>query len=691
MVLGSMLRCVTRGIFRYDGGAFRTLVPLFVLLVQLAFLAGETPSFAKEGYFDMSLEQLMKVEVTSASKHEQSLTDTAAAVFVITQDDLRRSGVLTIPEALRMVPGVQVSRINADNWAVSIRGFNGEFANKLLVLIDGRSIYSPVSSGVYWDEHNIPIDEIERIEVIRGPGGSLWGENAVNGIINIITKKAKETQGLMISTGVGNENEALVSARYGGRVGDNTFFRLYAKGIKGDSSKWRWDGSAHDDCNHIRGGFRVDSKLGERDSVTFSGDLHRGNRKKDYYAPTFSFPYAEELRYTSLVNTGDLLARWRHGLSNGGEMVLRGYFWGEGRQYENYSFVSNTLDLDGRVRIPLRNHLITLGAEYRHVWTHFWNTYQVGFFPGKRRDHFYSLYFQDEVSLSSRLKLVVGSRFSHNPFSDWEVQPTARLLWHMSDKNTLWMAVSRAVRTPDFGRHSISYLYAVIPPKGEGRSLPLAVVGEGNRHLDSESVVSYEMGTRTVFSPRFNVSTAVYFNRYRKLLNTTKSVFSGLNTDTTPHLEAISSFDNIGYGESYGFEASANIEVTPWWRLQGAFTFGRMFVHYSHRLFEKLAPEDQEEGRMPRHQLSLRSSMDLSSSLSLNTWLRYVDNLWRNGVPSYVAFDATVIWRPAKQIEVSLSGFNLFDNRHAEFNPNLTDQNVSEVERSFFGKITLRF
>jgi len=628
--------------------------------------------------------------VTSAARRQQPLSDTAAAVFVITQDDLRRTGVTSIPQALRMVPGVQVAKIDADNWAVSIRGFNQEFANKLLVLVDGRSIYSPVTSGVYWDEHLLPIDNIERIEVIRGPGGSLWGDNAVNGIVNIITKNAKNTQGFYLTTGAGNEDEAMVGARYGGHIGDHTFFRIYGKGIKGDSAKWEWDGSAHDDWNYITGRLRIDSNLSHKDTLTITGALTRGLRDKDFYSPIFLPPYLEELRFKMAANTGHLMAKWKHLFNNGSELLLKSYFWSEGRSYTNYAFTSNTLDMEGQYRIPMGRHLLTVGADYRHIWTHFWNTYQVGFWPAKRRDHFYSLFFQDEVSLAPSLKLILGSRFSHNPFSDWEVQPTARLLWHIDEKNTLWCAISRAVRTPDIARHSVAFLTAAYP--SQGGYPPLGIVVTGNKDLDSETVLAYEAGYRKEVSQWFNMDVTAYFNKYRKLLSTRRiGDPSGVIEDPIPHVNLYAVSDNLGDAESYGVEASANLQVTPWWRFQGAFTFGRLFIHYSHNAALKISPEDEEEGRMPRHQFSLRSSMDISSNLSFNTWLRYSDNLWENGIPSYLTMDATVIWKPLKNLEISLSGFNLFDNRHPEFRTNFTIQGVAEVERSFFGKITWRF
>ena len=664
---------------------------IFVLMVQLLLLGYAHNSPAKESYFNMSLEQLMQIEVTSASKRQQPLSDTAAAVFVITQDDLKRTGVTSIPQALRMVPGVQVAKINADNWAVSIRGFNDEFANKLLVLIDGRSIYSPISSGVYWDEHLIPIDNIERIEVIRGPGGSLWGENAVNGIVNIITKNAKDTQGFYLSSGIGNEDENLLFLRYGGKLGSNTFYRIYGKGVKGDSSKWNWDGSANDDWNYLNGGIRIDSQPTPKDTLVFTGDLIKSHRGKDYFTATLKYPYQKELKYKMRANAGHLMATWKHQFSKDSQLMLKGYFWNEGRKYENYSFVSNTLDLEAQYRMPLGIHLMTIGGEYRHTWSHFLNTCQIGFYPAKRRDHFYSLYFQDEIGFTPKLKLTLGSRFSHNPFTDWEIQPTARLLWHLTTSTSLWAAVSRAVRTPDFGRESISYLFTTLPPKGTSRPLPLALIGKGSRHLDSETVVAYEAGIRSKVSKRFTLSASLYFNKYRKLLAVRTPVYKGISFEPVPHLQAEGAFDNLGDAESYGFESVANFEITPWWRLQGAFTFGRMFLHYSHKTFSQLFPENEEEGRMPRHQFSLRSSMDISSKLSLNTWFRYSDNLWRNGVPSYFTMDATILWKPLKNLEVSLSGFNLLDNRHPEFRPNITTQGIGEVERSFFGKITWRF
>ncbi|NQT41038.1 MAG: TonB-dependent receptor, partial [Planctomycetes bacterium] len=429
-------------------------------------------STATTNILDMDLDQLaatdvvvsaLDVEVTSVSKQESTVGRSPAAIFVITQEMIRRSGVTSVPEALRMAPGLEVARISSHSWAITARGFNNDrYANKLLVLIDGRTVYTPQFSGVYWDVQDLLLEDVERIEVIRGPGGTLWGANAVNGVINILTKKAKDTQGLLVTAGGGTEDSAITGIRYGGKVGDGLNWRVYGKFFERDGSfpvagnypaNSGMD-SAHDDWRVGRGGFRLDWELDpcRRDVITVQGDYYGGTESKIRQITTRDPPdYTEFLNQRIDLAGANVLTRWTHAVNKESDLALQFYYDRTFRDTGISQSEINTLDIDFQHRFPLaRRHRVIWGAEYRQVHDDLVPfAFGIDFVPHERTTQVFSMFVQDEITLvDERLFLTVGSKFENNTYSDFEYQPSARVLYTPTPRQAAWAAASRAVRTP---------------------------------------------------------------------------------------------------------------------------------------------------------------------------------------------------------------------------------------------------
>ena len=646
---------------------------------------------------ELSLQDLLNMEVTSVSKKPQTLSDAPAAVFVITQDDIRRSGVTSIPEALRMAPGVQVARIDANKWAIGIRGFNGRFANKLLVLMDGRSMYTPLFGGVFWDVQDTVLEDIERIEVIRGPGATLWGANAVNGVINIITKQAKETQGGLLSIGYGSEERGFGMLRYGGALNDGqTHYRIYAKYFDRDDSVTPFsEEDTADDWHVSRAGFRLDWEA-HHDAVSIQGDLYTG--KSGETLTTFSPDPPRLLKQTADedIDGGNLLLRWQRTLSTQSKLALKFYYDRTERDWPLGGEVRDTFDLDFQHRFPLaQGQDIVWGLGYRHTQDELLTTDTVQPTVDHRNDDLFSAFIQDDITLlTDRLRLTLGSKFEHNDYSGLEIQPNARLLWTPDERQSLWVSVARAVRTPTRSEHDfrILGLAGIVPPGTPPNPFPVPLVSvlEGSEDFAAEELLAYELGYRIQATEQLSLDLAAFYNDYDKLLSlnpgapvcaatgipvllepgcvlTTNSVFLPLTAG------------NDLQGTSHGLEAALDWRMLDWWRWHGSYA-------YLHMDLDDTAQGLSTAGQNPRHQFSLRSAMNLSHNLELDLWLRYVDDLPDLGIDSYLSLDARLAWRLYKDLELSIVGQNLLE-QHQEFISELGDISPTEVERSVYGQI----
>lgn len=648
---------------------------------------------------ELSLEDLLAVEVTSVSRKPQKLSDTAAAVFVITQEDIRCSGATSIPEALRMAPGLQVARIDANKWVVTARGFADRFSNKLLVLVDGRSVYTPLFSGVYWDVQDTLLEDVERIEVIRGPGAAMWGANAVNGVINVITRHAGETQGGLLTLGGGTEERGFGAARFGGTLGDSSPYRIYGKYFRRDAAADPSGKDVEDGWEAVRGGFRLDSQVGSRNSVLVAGEAYRGEAGTQYGVPRIPEPGAADGALFSLVEDegdfwgGHLLARWAHVASPNSELALQLYYDRTDRRELLFAETRDTADADFQHRFSLGRHDLLWGAGFRLTRDDLEEGEVVAFDPSAKTDHLWSAFAQDDVVLvRDRLRLTLGSKFEHNSYTGFELQPNARLLWTPHPRHSLWGAVSRAVRTPshgDAGAEIQSVVNLVPNPAAPGTTVPVQVVLRGNTDFDSEKLLAYEVGYRTHPWDVLALDLTAFYHRYEDL-RTFEARAPEPQAEPAPHLDQPLVWDNRMAGRAYGVEAAADWFAAPWWRFQATYTFFRFQLHPESGSRDFFSEND--EGRSPVHQASVRSSVDLTAELELDLWLRYVGRLSQDDVDAYTTLDARLGWHPLESLELALVGQNLLTSRHAEFEPGRAIRTLpTEVERGAYAEATLRF
>ncbi len=644
---------------------------------------------------NMSLEDLLDVQVTSVSKRPQSLSDAAAAVFVISNEDLRRSGVTSIPEALRMVPGIDVARIDANKWAVTSRGFNGRFANKLLVLMDGRTIYSPTFSGVYWESQDVILEDVERIEVIRGPGATLWGANAVNGVVNIITRHAADTQGGLGVLGAGTEERGFATARYGARLGEGTYGRVYAKGLKRDEFSNPNGDNAGDDWKALRAGFRLDSQITKRDNLSIQGDIHREDIHQTIQLATIQPPYTTLIDDDVKVSAGHLILRWEHTPSAVSKWSLQAYYDRFDRDEETMREQRDTFDLDlTHHRTFESGHDVVWGLGYRYTRDEFENSSTIYVDPDSRGDQLFSAFLQDEITLvPEKLRLTLGSKFEYNDYTGFEVQPSARLAWVVNSKNRIWGSVSRSVRTPSRVEHDFRISSLVAPPfSGENPSpLPLEAVAVGNAEMDSETLIAYELGYRTAPLNNLTVDVALFYNDYDDL-----RIFDSktpLLANPPTHLVLPALFTNGAQGKTYGAELATAWMATKGMRFDLAYSYTESNIDWIRSL------DISQNTAAPRHKLSLRSSFDVRPNIDLDIWFRYVGKteVYNHTISSeaisidaYPNLDIRLAWRPAKSLELSLVGQNLLDNRHLEYIQELFTL-PTEVQRGVYGQLEWKF
>ncbi len=627
--------------------------------------------------------------IFSASRREQKVLDTPAAVYVITNEDIHRSGATSIPEALRMVPGLQVARINANVWAISSRGFiDGREANKLLVMIDGRTVYNPIFSGTIWRTRDVLLEDVAKIEVIRGPGAAMWGSNAVNGVINVITKSAIESQGLYATAGAGNKERGFTALRYGGKIGEKTHYRGYIKYFNRGDFQLSSGDSAKDSWESLQGGFRADSQVTAQDLLTLQGDIYNGNggALQNTTAPLPPFTFLGETGED--FSGGNILGRWQHMFSDTSNMRLQLYY-DQTDDKTSYTTIDQSLqstvrtfDLDFQhdFRFGDRQQF-TWGLGYRYISDEIKNAINFSFDPEKRNYQKYSAFIQDEITvIPDTLKFIAGSKFEHNDFSGFEIQPNGRLIYTPDNRQAVWAAISRAVRIPNRLEHNLQAAYI------SQLSPDTFLVGQGNSGFESEELVAYELGYRIQPVDTISVDIATFYNDYDRLRSgDLGSAF--IETDAGPPHVVVPIFaGNSLYGETYGVEMMTQWQAMAWWRLQGSYSFLQIQVHSSDPASESIA--EKIEGESPHHQFTLKSSMDLPHNLQLDAFLRYVDKLPSVDTSGYAELDVRLGWKPVKILELALVGQNLLHNSHAELKENgLT----IEVPRGFYGQVSLRY
>lgn len=629
----------------------------------------------------LSLEDLMKMDVTSVSKTPENRFRAPAAVYVITQEDIRRSGVTSIPEALRLAPGVEVARINANQWSIGVRGFGSRLARYTLVLIDGRSVYDPLFAGTYWEVQDTLLEDIDRIEVIRGPGGALWGSNAVNGVINIITKSARETHGSITTVGGGSEERSFAGFRYGGQRGDRFHYRVYGKYFDRDES-YVHVGEEYDDWQQGQAGFRTDWNLGHQDDVTIQGDTYKGRAGQRITSTIYTPPYSKTILEDSDLAGANVLARWKHDINPRNSMALQFYYDHTDRTDPDFEEARDTYDLDFQQSLPLgsRNSL-TYGSGFRVTADDTRGTPTLkAFTPASRTLNLVNFFAQDQIALIHQiLNLTLGAKWEHNDYTGSEFQPNGRLAWTPTETQTLWGAISKAVRTPSRVDRNPDITVASVPT-------PFLQVGRftPNEKFESENLIAYEAGYR--IQPKESLFFGVdgFYNDYDDVysLNINPLFFESNPAPTKLVFPFI--FENRLKGKIYGGEANSMLSLRPWWRLEGVYSFARINLHKKDGTADGVT-EGTIEGGTPWHQVVLRSSMELPHGWEVDPTVRYVSQLRKQNIPAYWTMDLHLGWHGPRNTEVALVGQNLLQRRHAEASGG------NEIQRGVYGRVTWRY
>jgi iron complex outermembrane receptor protein len=653
-------------------------------------LAAQSPDSSVTDFSTLDLDELARVKVTSAARRPETLGNTSAAITLISRDDIRRSGVSNLPEALRLLPGLTVFQAGTRDWAVSARGFHQQSSNKMLVLIDGRVVYSPIFAGVFWDVQRVPLEDVARIELIRGPGAALWGANAVNGVINVVTRGAEETAGGFASVTGGSNDQAQVDLRYGGSVGQGGAGRVYAVGSTEGGSDRPAGGSGQDDWQFGQAGFRTDFTR-DKDRFTVQGDGYVGGGGQQLLLPTPSPPFVSLADEDLEVHGGNLLGRWSHRLSPGSDLALQAYAdYAVRKQPSQFGHIGvTTIDFDFQHRFGLgARHELLWGLGYRLIRDKVDGAFPVSFVPAARHVNLVTGFVQDEIALvRDRLTVNLGAKFEHNSFTGFELQPTARLLWTPSNSTTLWAAVSRAVRTPSRIDSDLRLVAQVFdaPPITRIEAL-------GSDTLEAEALIAYEVGYRVAPDARLSLDVSAYYHDYNQL----RSLAPGPPTADGDVLVVPFIVGNDAHARSYGGTASATVRASSGWGIRASYTYLNMTAGV-----DEGAPPgtiaDVVPGLNPSHQFSVWSSLDLPWNLELDVMGRYVSELEGaqpagDEVDQYVQADARLGLTLTPRIRLELIGRDLLSRRRIEFFQTATNPSRGgAIERQVRAKLSWTF
>lgn len=644
----------------------------------------------------MSLEDILNREVTSVSKRPEKLFESAAAVFVIDGEDIRRSGARSLADALRQAPGLQVAQINRNNWAIASRGFNGPSVDKLLVLVDGRTVYSPIYNGVFWSEVNYLLEDIERIEVIRGPGGTLWGANAVNGVVNIITKDAENTTGGYVSAGGGSSDLGYGAVRYGAPVRDDLFARGYVQYRYGDAYP-----GGHDGSELVQGGGRLDWHLPEA-RLTLQGDYHVSNRDERVVVPDFMgpdyFPWTDGERRVVAAN---VLGRYERTFSDEADLSLQAYYdsFDDRDPARNQLNDTQIVDVEFQHRFPLPGRQsVTYGLGYRYVPSRLQDSALFHFSPNRRHQQVANAFIQDQIALfDDQLHLTLGTKLEHNDSTGFEVQPNVRLAWMPNERQTLWGAVSRAVQVPGPSTTDITWSPltgggpipgAAISPFLAGAN-PFFVAYAANPDIQAQELISYELGHRWQVNDHLSVDTAGFYSRYDRLTSAGSTSVRPSFVPGTPSW-VVNSIANGGSADVFGLEATFQWRLTDHWRVQGSYSW----------LHEDREPNASNAGPDAQNMATLRSSLDLPKNVEFDVMGRFVDQVsfyqaftgTTTLVEAYLTLDLRLGWRPTPNLEFAVVGRNLLQPRQVQYaSQAIYTTEVTPVPRSVFATVSLRF
>ena len=692
-----------KGFFKFVG-IFMFL--LAMISPNLSFSANEKSFPEEDEILEMDIRQLMQMEVTvtSVSKRPEQLHKTASAIYVLTQEDIRRSGAVNIMEALRMVPGVLVSKLNQNRYAISIRGFNQRLgSDKLLVLMDGRSIYSPVQAGVFWIGQDTVLEDIERIEVIRGPGAALWGSNAVAGVINIITKSAGKTQGGLVAGGAGTEERGFATLRYGGKLDNGLNYRVYGKYRDRDSGVDANGNGSFDSKQMGQGGFRTDWQVNKQDELTMQGDYYRLNSDLDFTSRFVSLAAGSTpFQGTNVQEGANFLTRWKRTFEDASSYQLQMYYdrlkRKSGVPFDN---IVDQLDIDFQHNFLLANvHNFSWGLNYRYAHFDLETTSIIQ--NTKSETHLASLFLHDEIQLIPKeLSLILGTKIEHNVFTGFEFQPSIRTAWNPNPNHTIWAAFSRAVRLPTVTDQNVTINRALIPAPGIfGTGNPTLFLQTPNNRTKAEVLLAYELGYRIKAHEKLSFDVTAYYFDYDNLLQFNDGAPSFFQPGPPVHDILPVFIDNSVKAEIYGVELSGQWQVLRNWRLSGSYTFADIQMHsFSGAPIDSGALNSAgkfEAELEPSHIFNIRSYLNLPHNLEFDTFYYYVSSRSTptsqfnfQSIPEYGRLDVRLGWKPMKNVDLSFVAQNLLDPSHPELRELL--EVSSESQRSFYLKATLKF
>ncbi|KAA0217350.1 MAG: TonB-dependent receptor [Leptolyngbya sp. PLA3] len=659
--------------------------PLGKTVNEQAEVGGDLSGQALEGesanaFAGLDLEDLLQVQVSSVTGTSVSWFETPAAVTVLTAEDMRRAGHRSIAEALRLVPGMHVAQISSGMWAISVRGFTTRFANKLQVLMDGRRVYDPLYSGVFWDSLDTVMEDIDQIEVIRGPGATLWGANAVNGVINIKTKSAADTQGLLITGGGGNVERGFGAVRYGGKIDDDAYYRVYAKYRNFNSMPSVGAGRREDDWGMWQSGFRFDFGDPEATQLTLQGDLFGiPGRDSRILSPSPTGHLESETTISDEAFSGaNLLTRLTHRVDDSSHWALQAYYDNfNGDSFDTFKYSRDSVDIDFRHGFALgeRNEVVW-GMSFRHDRLDTTGSTLFSLVPSERDENTFSGFIQDTLTIvPDRLYGMLGTKVEHNGFSGFEVQPSVRMWWTPDEKQTVWAAFSMPVRTPSWIEKDMRFLTAYVDPGLLGPPMipthmyvPLYVSGTGA--IESERVRTWEAGYRRRLSDALTIDISGFYSEYRDLAEIDYTLLT---------------FTNNGEAETRGVEITSTWRIAENWTIAGKYSYLQLDAHTP-------AASDGDENQYPEHQFQLQSRVDLSESLELNGSLYFVDELPSTDTDSYTRLDIGLTWRPRPNVELSIWGQNLLEPRHVEIIQGVVPlDSPAAIERSVVVQATFRF
>ncbi|MBT5059233.1 MAG: TonB-dependent receptor [Gemmatimonadetes bacterium] len=654
------------------------------LVLTAILLLTHCVSEAKTGLADLSLDELMDLEVTLVSRRPQRVTETPAALAIITGDELRRLGVKSLPDALRLAPGFQVGQVDANKWVVASRGFAGLFANKLLVLVDGRSVYTPLFSGVFWESQGVLMEDVERLEIIRGPGGSMWGANAVNGIVNVVTREAATTPETFVHVGAGSERRQL-AVRHGRPIPGGGL-RIDAERIDIGRSAAAGDKPVRDDWQMQRVGLRADVDRGASDHLTVLGNVRGGSVGQSVTFVMQALPAVASTKYSDAdLLSYDVLGRWRHHWNDDHEFEAQVYYDLFDRDEAVLHGRIHNADIDLQHRFRTGAHRLVWGTGYRRTWDDFDGTFTMQLDPASRTTHLFSGFVHDDIELiPQKLALSAGTKLEHNSFSNWEWQPSVHLWGAPSEDVSVWVGMSRAVRTPSRGDHDFNAAIGVVPADSLFSGAPEAVVTLlGSDRVEAEDLFAIDAGLRTQLGSGGFLDAALFYYKYDDLTTQEPGFPYTIDEPGPPHLIAPVRGDNLASGTALGIELVAEWEMSPSWQIRGSYTYLHLDVDVD---LQSVTPDSNPyENDSPTHQVGLRS-LGRRGPWSLafsGRWVAELPGPLPN-IPDYLTADVRISRHFAQGLEVAISGRNLLQASHREAISNTVGAVPTRVQREFF-------